>query len=98
MQTVGYQYPNATHQRESTTMTAYTHWPLFGRSLRSECKPLGGIAAPHGAITCPQCRAMLQNKVDAHMAEAAAHKAGTQEAKFFAADAASWQSVLDRAA
>ena len=81
-------------------MTAATlnHWPLFGRSLRSECKPLGGSADPHAAITCPHCRAMLQNKASAHFAEAARSKKGSQDEKFFSADAAHWQAVLDRTA
>ena len=77
-------------------MTTLNHWPLFGRNLRSECKPLGGTADPHAAITCPHCRAMLANKVAAHTETAA--KSNGSEKRFFNADAAHWQAVLDRAA
>jgi hypothetical protein len=78
------------------TIQAINHLPLFGRSLRRECKPIGGTANPHGAITCPLCRAMLEAKVSAHSAESSRCKSGGQEARFFAADAANWQAVLDR--
>ena len=78
------------------TEQAINHLPLFGRSLRSECKPIGGTADPHAAITCPMCRAMLEAKVSAHSAQSSMGKPGGQEARFFAADAAHWQAVLDR--
>lgn len=71
------------------------HWPLFGRNLRSECKPLGGTADPHAAITCQHCRDMLAKKVAAHSATASVSKGS--EKRFFSADAKHWQAVLDRA-
>lgn len=77
-------------------MAHYNHWPLVGRSLRGECKPIGGTANPHEPITCPHCRAMIGRKIAAHTAEAARSKPGSQDERFFTGDAAHWQSVLDR--
>lgn len=74
-------------------MTTLNHLPLFKSNLRSECKPLGGTADPHAAITCPHCRAMLASKVAAHTLTA--EKSNASERQFFAADAAHWQAVLD---
>jgi hypothetical protein len=64
------------------------HLPLLGRNPAHAIK--GDTSNPHGAITCPKCRAMLQAKVDAHCA----FKGSAQERKFFADDAAAWSRAL----
>lgn len=66
------------------------HYPLL-RRLPAHASQ-GDTANPHGVIDCPKCRAMLQTKVDAHNA----FQGSAKERKFFAADAAAWQRVLDR--
>lgn len=73
------------------------HWPLIGRRPPSACGKPGDTADPWAFITCPACRARLEAKVAAHTAEAARHKPGSQEQRFFAGDAAHWQRVLDGA-
>lgn len=67
------------------------HWPVF-KGIRL-CGDKADMASANSPITCPHCRAKLEAKVAAHTAEAARSK-GSQK-RFFAADAANWQRVLD---
>ena len=82
-----------TENRDTTTMN---HWPLFGRSLRSECKPIGGTANPHGVITCPCCRKFLTAKINAERDIAMGHRPDTQERRFHTGTADHYQAILDR--
>jgi hypothetical protein len=59
--------------------------------------PIGESADAHAPITCLHCREKIAAKVDAHRAEAARHADGSQQHRFFSADADRNQRILDAA-
>lgn len=73
---------------------ATNHWPLIGRKAPASCGKPGDTAEPFQPITCPHCRERLTAKVKAHANEAARHKPGSQNQRFFSGDVAHWSAVL----
>lgn len=71
------------------------HMPLIRRNVLPSHASFGDTADPFLGITCPECRRMLEQKVEAHRAKAEASKS-RQQSEFFSADADHWQAVLDQ--
>ena len=77
------------------TTPTINHMPIIkGIILCGGMAPSGQTFNAHAAITCPVCRAKIEAKVAAHRAEAARHKAGSQQNRFFNGDADRNQRIL----